>query len=151
MSYGVHVNPSDVIYADFGFVYDPPFITTAVELAGTSVSPGKGGVQLRWTTGNEIGNLGFNIYRSKSDDVTTAVKINDAMMPSKALGQVVGADYEYTDTTAKQWPTYHYWLQDVGQGGSKHYLGAGSWHMPKAVRVYPARGGRPVNEEQLLA
>jgi len=75
--------------------------------------------------------------------VSTAVKVNDVMIPSKALGQVVGADYEYTDTTAEQWPTYHYWLQDVGQGGSKHYLGSSSWYMPKALRVYPASGSKP--------
>jgi len=120
----------------------------SVALTGFSVSPGKGGVQLNWTTGNEVNNLGFNVYRSKRDDVTTAVKVNGDFIFSKALGQVVGADYEYTDTSASQWWTYHYWLQDVGQGGSKHYLGSGSWHMPKALRVYPASGSKPVGEGQ---
>jgi hypothetical protein len=130
---------------------DSPGTPTAVALADAWLEPGQGGVMIRWQTGSEINNLGFNIYRSRSDDPATAIKVNEQLIPSRAFGSVVGASYTYLDERAKSGVRYHYWLEDVeatgGVEGSDlflvglHYAGRGRWSRPEPRRVIPANGG----------
>jgi len=135
-------------------ISDPfgPCPPTSVTLAEYSLSPGKGGIQIEWTTGTEFNNLGFNIWRSRSNDINTARKINSELIPAQGMGGVGGASYEYLDSSAKPGVVYHYWLEDVEISDALwmewHYLGSQSWHAPKAVRVYPASGGEPALEPQ---
>ena len=123
---------------------------TAVRLAGYAVQPGQAGVRLTWETGQELNNLGFNIYRSRQEAVETAGKLNAELIPSQAFGSVVGATYEYVDTRATAGAVYHYWLQDVELSGAlkMHYLGSGKWSKPWAVSVYPNAGGRLYTQGQ---
>jgi hypothetical protein len=126
-------------YAPYGD--DVPVGTpTAVSLAGASLSPGRGGVLIQWQTGSEIDNLGFNVYRSKTNDPETAIKVNADLIPSQAFGSIVGASYTYVDDTAKPRVRYHYWLEDVDiwsgglnpSLGERHYIGRQRWNMPQA-------------------
>lgn len=141
--------PNYVPYEDGVPVQGEP---TAISLAGYTLSPGRGGVQIDWETASEINNVGFHILRSKSNDVATAVRVNPEIILSQATGRMVGAAYTYVDASATAWVTYHYWLEAVerepSKRTSKHYLGAGSWNVPRALQVYPASGsalyGRPV-------
>jgi hypothetical protein len=84
----------------------------AVALASFTATEGDGQVLLEWETASEIDNIGFNLYRSTSEG-GPYVRINDSLIPSKALGSVVGACYSYTDSDVINGTTYYYKLEDV--------------------------------------
>jgi hypothetical protein len=120
--------------------------TEYVDLSWLSASAGSGGVLLQWETGTEISNLGFNIFRSLSDDFDTAAQVNDQLILSQAIGNYAGATYGYTDRTAARDTTYFYWLQDVSAVGAfadidgyngVHAFGSASWSnsMPGIVSL----------------
>jgi len=102
---------------------------TAVTLLSFSAESGKKSVILKWETANEVDNLGFNLYRSTTQD-GERVKINPELIPTNAYpGALIGATYDYIDTGAdlkqrKLLPnrTYYYWLdaRDIF-GGSQLY------------------------------
>lgn len=147
-----YAGPTYDVTVDFGYWTEP----TAVELSDYRLSPGRGGVCIEWWTANETNNLGFNLYRSTSADISTATKINADLIPTQFAG-MAGAHYQYTDTTAKPWITYHYWLEDVEAAGggsgvvflmAEHYLGTGSWNMPRVLGVNPNSGGKPYGQAQ---
>lgn len=158
-----HTNVNDGAWQTAGsewtclYVYCDP---TAVELAGWSLSPGRGGVLIEWQTASEINNVGFNLYRNTANNPQGAVKINGEILPSQAIGSLAGASYAYTDTGATPWVTYYYWLEDIevhsGQSVAGislmhlHPLGQGSWNMPRALRVDPSSGSGPTNTSQRL-
>lgn len=125
----------------------------SVTLANWSVSAGKGGVQIEWSTGSEVNNLGFNIYRSRQNQIETATKLNDALIPGVGAGSQGGSSYSYLDSATLSRFTYYYWLEDVemsggtGAGYDTHILGGitalgqGSWGMPLSLAVVPNSGG----------
>ena len=108
-------------------------------------------MQLNWSTGAEIQNLGFNVFRSRSGDFATAIRVNGAMIPSKAFGSQSGASYSFLDKTAVAGRPYNYWLQDVPANGQLaesagytgvHSLGRGIWCAPKALAMSPLDAAR---------
>ena len=70
---------------------------------------------LSWQTANELGNAGFNVWRSSSSDAPEAQL---AFVPSQAPGSATGFDYSFVDSTAASGVTYYYWLEAVDQAGS---------------------------------
>ena len=106
---------------NFGFIASP----TAIKLAAFSCQNGPAGVLVRWTTGSEINNFGFNVYRSERiNGVRT--RVNDRMIG--ALNVSSGGDYSMVDTSATAGRCY-YWLEDVD-----YTLGA-TLHGPVVLNV----------------
>src|SRR5262245_27629673 len=82
------------------------------------------GVVLRWRTGTEVDELGFNVYRLKGGK---RVRLNRRLLP--ALGSVAGSSYSFLDRRAPRHRAVRYWLQDVDTHGVR------SWHGPVRVRA----------------
>ncbi len=126
----------------------PAAAETATVIAW-SVEPGQGGIQLRWETDSEQDSIGFNIYRSRSNDLASAVKLTKQPISSQDPGSATGASYAYLDQAAKPGKTYYYWLEHITSGSADgglflmavYDLSAGSWGKPQAVRVTPKVGG----------
>jgi hypothetical protein len=70
---------------------------------------------LGWQTANEVGNVGFNVWRSTSSN---APEVQLGFVPSQTPGSATGFDYSFVDGTAESGVAYYYWLEAVGQTGS---------------------------------
>jgi hypothetical protein len=93
----------------------------AVTLASFTATGGDGQVLIEWETASEVDNIGFNLCRSTSEGGTYA-RLNDSLIPSQALGSVVGAYYCYTDSDVINGTTYYYKLECVDvYGGAELY------------------------------
>jgi hypothetical protein len=76
------------------------------------------GIILKWRTESEIGNVGFNIYRSEKKD-GGFIKINDEMIPG-AGNSAMPNDYQFTDKTTIKGREYYYYLEDVDVVGTRN-------------------------------
>jgi hypothetical protein len=93
-----------------------------VTLTSFTAVGGDGQVLLEWETASEINNIGFNLWRSTSE-TGSYVKLNASLIPSQALGSVVGAYYSYTDSDVINGTTYYYKLESVDTNGSSEFHG----------------------------
>jgi hypothetical protein len=100
-------------------VFTGPLAVTVVSF--TAHRAGKG-VLVRWRTGTEANELGFNVYRQQG---ARRVRVNRRLLP--ALGGIGGSSYSYRDRRAPKHRALRYWLQDVAVDGTR------TWHGP--VRV----------------
>jgi hypothetical protein len=107
---------------------------TAVEMANLSAAVNADGtVSVSWVTAAEVGNAGFNVYRSVSADL-----IGD-MLNSELIGSTAsagaGAAYSFVDASVGS-GTYYYWVEAVSVDG------ATSAHGPvEAVTQAPTSAG----------
>jgi hypothetical protein len=92
------------------------FVPTAVELLSLTATPAGSDILLKWETATEIDNLGFNLYRARSEN-GPRMQLNESLIPSQTPGSQVGAAYEYLDETAASGITY-YWLEAVDVRGT---------------------------------
>lgn len=94
---------------------------TAVTMASFAAQWQTPNVEIDWTTAIEIRNIGFNLLRSNSANGTYA-RINTALIPSKCIGCLSGASYEYIDSGVSPGQTYYYKLESVDtRGGTDSY------------------------------
>lgn len=78
---------------------------TAICLAGNS--------ELQWTTQSESNNLGWNIYRSQTGDVSNAMILNATLIPGAGVA-IEPTDYSFTDEGELAVnATYYYWIEDI--------------------------------------
>ena len=90
---------------------------TAVTVSSFSGASHLGSVQLDWETASEIGLLGFNLYRSEALDGAKH-KLNADLIPAEHPGQIIGANYQFTDAV-EQGKRYYYWLELVKTHGTE--------------------------------
>jgi hypothetical protein len=88
-----------------------PLAVTVVSF--TAHRAGKG-VLLRWRTGTEANELGFNVYRQQG---ARRVLVNRRLLP--ALGAIAGSSYSYRDRRAPKHRALRYWLQAVAVDGTR--------------------------------
>jgi hypothetical protein len=102
-------------------------ITVALAAGVTSLRAVRShkGVIVRWRTGTEYNELGFNVYRQQGN---RRVRVNRRLLP--ALGGISGKAYSFVDRRAPRHRAVRYWLQDVSVSGAR------AWHGP--VRVAAA-------------
>ncbi len=80
-------------------------------------------VTLSWTTQFETEVLGFNLYRSETDDINTAIQVNANLIPGAGTtSQPI--DYIYNDENAIVTVLYYYWLEVVILEGTTYLYGS---------------------------
>ncbi len=100
---------------DFGFVLAP----TAIGLESfEAFANADGSVTLKWSTGSEAANLGFNIYRETNGkrERLNASPIAGSALRSNATLQVSGDSYSWFD--AKSESGAFYYLEDIDLDGN---------------------------------
>jgi hypothetical protein len=77
-------------------------------------------VEVEWTTASELSTVGFNLYRSDSQEGVYQ-KVNDELIPASP-DPLIGGSYTYLDTQVKPGVTYYYQLEEVeAQGNGARY------------------------------
>ncbi|MFQ6042573.1 MAG: hypothetical protein ACE5PV_17090, partial [Candidatus Poribacteria bacterium] len=118
-------NADNTVYAedttpgwDSGSVGEPHELTDVslpVTLSSFTAIPIDSGIKLTWRTESEVGNIGFNIYRSDTKDGKFA-KVNKELVPG-AGNSAMPNDYQFTDRTAIKGKQYYYYLEDINVSG----------------------------------
>ena len=107
---------------DFAAVrFDGTCTPTAVVLESFSARGGDGTADVTWKTASELNNLGFNLFRSTSED-GPYVKVNDSAIPGLGSSPV-GAEYSYRDEGLTNGVTYYYQLEDIETTGRATFHG----------------------------
>ena len=101
--------------------------STAVTLASFSAEVRGSRVTVRWETGTEVDNAGFNLYRAPSA-LGPWTRVNPALIAAQGSA-VSGAAYTFTDTPGAG--TFYYQLEDVD------YSGVTTRYEPVRVTVGP--------------
>ncbi|MBV7333614.1 fibronectin type III domain-containing protein [Chloroflexi bacterium TSY] len=102
---------------------------TAIELASFTVKANTDNtVTVRWETGTETDNAGFNLYRSTSPHGPWTT-INDVLIPAEG-DPISGTSYTFADIPPKN-GTFYYKLEDVDTFGVR------TQHGPISVQAGP--------------
>ena len=104
----LRVTPWDIGADDFD-------ATTAVELSSFEAAALDGAVELSWETGSELNNLGFQLYRSSTEEGSYE-RITDTVIPGLGSSPE-GAKYAYRDSGLTNGVTYFYQLEDIETTG----------------------------------
>ena len=113
---GATSNPT----VDFGFILAP----TIVKMEKFDAYTDGGSVELKWSTGDESGNLGFNVYREvngKRHLLNSAPIAGNALRFGTELA-ASGSEYSWTDNTAVGGAVYY--IEDLDMNGSTDLHGA---------------------------
>jgi uncharacterized repeat protein (TIGR01451 family) len=111
-----------------------PLQATAISLDRFGADLVAGGVSVVWRTSAENDTLGFNVYRSTTGQRSSAVKINDALIPS------TGAGSEYAFVDANGAAGAGYWLQEIELDGGVREYGPALVATSALSRVEETRG-----------
>ena len=97
------------------------FGPTLARMSGGSATVNNDGIiQLKWQTGLEVDNLGFNIYREEGGQ---RVRINKHLIAGSALiagtgtSMTAGRNYRWRDTTATPGQSSQYWVEAMDVNG----------------------------------
>ncbi len=106
----------------------------AVTLADFTAQQVDDFVRVTWETASELGNAGFNLYRS--DDAAGPQTLL-AYQPSQAPGSAQGFAYSYDDAAVQPGQTWWYWLEDVSLNGATTLHGpvSATVQAPTAVQL----------------
>jgi hypothetical protein len=107
----------DLVVMD-DFIYGEPVAPSAATFVSFSGRHTKRGVILHWRTAQEVGSLGYNVYRG-----TAAHRIRLNRVILTANGSVSGAGYTYRDARAPRHARLRYWLEAIGADGSHQWRG----------------------------
>jgi len=83
----------------------------AITLESFSAHPENSNINLSWSTGTEMDNLGFYIVRSESTD-NGFMLLNEEIILAKG-DAYSGYSYSYIDTHVNPGHVYYYWLADL--------------------------------------
>ena len=98
-----------------------------VDLVYFRATAGDNDVLIEWGTGNELTTFGFNLRRAMTENLGDADQINGSMIEAENLGQNVGWDYRYTDSSVDIGARYCYWLEVLDQGGPEFFGPECAW------------------------
>ncbi len=105
----------------------------SVELSSFSAQLSEDTIELFWVTESETNNIGWNIYRSVSDDFQNAFQINESLIPGAGTTTEQTA-YEYVDDYGLiQGNTYYYWLESTNYNGVTESFGSINIFFPLPV------------------
>jgi len=135
----VHLNAEFAVQASD---HDPSVVRftlapTAATLEDFSATAQGNEVLLRWQTGEEVDNLGFNIYREESGQrlrITPQIVAGSALIAGPGTTLSAGRSYAWWDAAGAGKPGVRYWLEEISLNGNS------LWHGP--VTIKPASGGK---------
>ncbi len=78
-------------------------------------------VSINWQTESESNMIGYYIYRSNSNDVSSSERVSSLLT---AYNQPETQNYSFTDREIEYETTYYYWLQSCDLDGSQQYHGS---------------------------
>jgi hypothetical protein len=87
-----------------------------IELSGFVAEPSAEGIVLTWVTSSETNNLGWNVYRSLTED-GPYVKVNERLIPGAGTSSEMKV-YEYLDRTVAG-STCWYYLEQIDLNGTR--------------------------------
>ena len=105
------------------FAYDEVFSPIELSSFEAAYADSTDSVLLSWTTLFETDVIGFNIFRSETDDFATSSKINLSIIPGHGTS-TNPHNYEFNDETANVTTQYYYWLEVIDYGGVSHIYGS---------------------------
>lgn len=115
----VNIGRSDLAFRTSGdqiFLVHFQSSPTTVLVRSFSAQRSRAGVQLRWRTAQELGLLGFDVYRSSGVGLT---KLNRALI--RGRGSATGAPYSWVDRNAPK-SRIVYRLREVRADGTRVWL-----------------------------
>jgi hypothetical protein len=93
-------------------------VPQAITLADFSAVQQEDAILVTWETVNELGNLGFNLYRGLSPTGPDR-QLNATLIPSQAPGSASGFSYAWEDRVdLVSGASYYYWLEDLDVSGA---------------------------------
>ena len=116
---------------------------TAVDLISFTATHYHDGLWLTWQTGDEVDNLGFNVYRAQDGP---KLRLNASLIAGSALRVgngthlVAGGNYAWSDESGNA--QAQYWLEDVDVDGTS------TWHGP--IQVTAANSHATLQSSPLL-
>lgn len=137
-AYGGSASPAGTVLngevEDYFFEQLTPPAAVLLNSFGAETRPGH--VLVSWETASELGNLGFNLYRSTSAGAASQ-QINLDLIASQAPGSAQGAFYTWQDADVTAGTTYFYFLEDVALNGATTLHGPASvtYQAPTAVTL----------------
>jgi len=96
--------------------------TLPITLSGFSATQSGEFVGLRWITQTETGMSGYNVLRSDTADLESAVQINPSLI--LATNTSTTQSYSYIDNEVDMGSDYYYWLEAVNIDGSNQVFGS---------------------------
>lgn len=109
----------------------PPNTPTAAGFVEGTALQGRAGNLLRWQTADEVGNLGFRVYREGAKGqrvaLTPSLVAGSALLAGSATRLRAGGSYQWLDPQGSAGSRY--WIEEVDLGGDC------TWHGPFAVRA----------------
>ncbi len=128
VTYEIDANPSSAPRSGMIDVTGSPFtinqagIPTAVKLIAFTASAYDAGVLLDWNSGEEVDNLGFNVYREEGGRltrVTSEVLAGSALVAGSGTVLTAGKHYAWWDNLPKEKSHVQYWLEDIDLSGER--------------------------------
>lgn len=110
--------------------------SAAVMLSSFTATGVRGYTELGWTTASEIGNAGFNVYRSSSEN-DLGTRMNEELIATKG-GSGSGASYSFADNDVAEGRTYFYSLESVDLKGESFVETAAAVEVGKRAGSSPA-------------
>ncbi|MBI1927574.1 hypothetical protein HYR99_25445 [Candidatus Poribacteria bacterium] len=109
-------DPSNIVSVELsGIEADSALPVALSSFTGAFVD---GQVILKWKTGSEWQNLGFNVYRSRTAS-GDSIKLNEPLIPGLGTSGS-GREYQWVDDTATDGEVYYYYIEDVSLDGRTH-------------------------------
>ena len=85
---------------------------------------------LQWITQSEFNNAGWNVYRSKSDELSFSCMINSELIPGAGT-TTESTEYSFIDEyDVDGGATYYYWLESVSYNGFTETYGSIELRIP---------------------
>ena len=105
------------------YAYDAVFSPIELSSFEAAYADSTDSVLLSWTTLFETDVIGFNIFRSETDDFATSSIINLSIIPGHGTS-TIPHNYEFNDDTANVTTQYYYWLEVIDYGGGTSIYGS---------------------------
>ena len=119
----------DGTICDMGQIY---FDRSYIEIDSFAVNKVDNNIRLTWGSLWETDVIGFNIYRTETDDYSLAEKINAAIIPGSGT-TTVPQNYLYNDMTGIINIDYYYWLEVLNFADMLNVFGSIFYTMPVSV------------------
>lgn len=145
----VHINSE---FADQSSDHDPSvarftFSPSAARLDQFQAENYGGEVLLQWKTGEEVDNLGFNLYREENGKRTRLnpqILAGSALVAGPGIEMKAGRSYSWWDGSSFVRQDSRYWLEEINLNGNS------VWHGPVAINYGTGKKQSALKERQAI-